>query len=202
VHKQFFCIYCGQKSSPSDTKCPTCKKELEEVIGLAALLEDSTLVYREAVEKNGQIKIRETWASIDSQSEIEHFSRKDFSIIKFMFLTVGLLAAIWIGTDYMQGKFESGTQAKLEITKEETEPKSELYEYGYDFVEGMSSWELNNLFIYRWLSPGTSTLKKSSAEDWCRQLPKIVIGLTNKVGFPADIDFVDGCSDATIKIRL
>ena len=172
------------------------------MIGLAALLEDSTLVYREAVEKKGQIKIRETWASIDSQSEIEHFSRKDFSTIKFMFLTVGLLAAIWIGTDYMQGKSESGTQAKLEITQEETEPKSELYEYGYDFVEGMSSWELNNLFIYRWLSPGASTLNKSSAEDWCRQLPKIVIGLTNKVGFPADIDFVDGCSDATIKIRL
>ena len=202
MHKQIFCIYCGQKTTPSNTKCPTCKRDLEEVIGLAALLEDSTLIYREAVEKKGQIKIKETWVSIDSQSETEHFSRKDFSTFKFMFLILGLMAAIWIGTDYIQGKSESSTQAKLETTKEIIEPKSELYEYGYDFVEGMSSWRLNNLFIYRWLAPGENRLSKSSAEDWCRQLPKIVIGLTNIVRFPADSDFVDGCSDATIKIRF
>jgi hypothetical protein len=175
---------------------------LEEIIELAALLEDSTLIHREAVEKKGQIKIKETWASTDSQSETEQYSRKDFSTIKFMFLIVGLMAAIWIGTDYMQSKSETSVQTKLETSNEELEPKSELYEYGYDFVQGMSSWQLNNLFIYRWLSPGANTLKKSSAEDWCRQLPKIVIGLTNRVGFPADSDFVDGCSDATIKIRF
>ena len=202
MSKLIFCIYCGQKTAPSNTKCSACKKDLEEVIGLATLLENSTLVYREAIEKKGQIKVKETWVSIDSQSDTENFSRKDFSIYKFMFLIVGLMAAVWIGTDYIQGKSESSAPAKLEIKKEKPKPKSELYEYGYGFVEGMSTWDLNKLFIYRWLSPGESTLSKSSAEDWCRQLPKIVIGLTNRVGFPADSDFVDGCSDATIKIRL
>ena len=123
MNKPIFCIYCGEKTSTSSTKCSSCKRELEEVIGLAALLEDSTLIYREAVEKKGQIKIKETWASIDSQSVTEHYTHKDFSTIKFMFLTLGLLAAIWIGTDYLQGKSESNSQTKLETTKDERKPK-------------------------------------------------------------------------------
>jgi predicted DNA-binding transcriptional regulator len=202
MSKSIFCIFCGQKTKPSGTKCLTCNRDLEEVIGLAALLEDSTLIYREVVEKKGQIKVKETWLANESQSDTQQYSRKDFSTFKFMFLIAGLMAAIWIGADYIQGKSESNTQIKKEIKKEKSEPKSELYRYGYNFVEDLSSWQLNELFIYRWLSPGDSKLSKSSAEDWCSQLPKIVVGLTNRVGFPANRDFVEGCADAVIKIRF
>ena len=93
--KHIFCIYCGQKSSASDTKCPACKRDLEEVIGLAALLEDSTLIYREAVEKNGQIKIRETWTAHAQQQEEMQYSGRDFSTTKFSILMIVILGLIW-----------------------------------------------------------------------------------------------------------
>ena len=80
--------------------------------------------------------------------------------------------------------------------------KKNMYNYGFSFIKGLSTAELNQLYVWRFVAPGKRSLSQSAAIDWCQQLPKIVIGLPNRVGYPADSNFIKGCSDAAMRLRF
>lgn len=80
--------------------------------------------------------------------------------------------------------------------------KKKLYNIGYSLVFGWSDYQLRQASILKFLLPGKKYLTTTYARDWCSQLPKVVIGLSNQVGFPPNSNYVSGCAAAAVKIRL
>jgi len=62
--KYFFCIFCGNSVGIKSIRCSKCRKNLEEVLELASLLETSTLTNREVVEKRVSLRLRKYRKSI------------------------------------------------------------------------------------------------------------------------------------------
>lgn len=100
--KPLFCIFCGQPISQKSTDCPKCKRNVEEIVELASLMESSTLSYRETVEKKGKIKIKEIRFSTEENADLNQYTSKDFSTFKFLLFLVALLGVIWLYVSYTQ----------------------------------------------------------------------------------------------------
>ena len=100
-----------------------------------------------------------------------------------------------------QALAQAKARAKKALDDQVAYAKSQ-YAYGVNFVSKLSSSQLYDLGIWKFPSPGKSFLNDSQARDWCSQMPTVVIGLGNVVGFPANSNFLDGCSAAAKKIRL
>lgn len=77
-----------------------------------------------------------------------------------------------------------------------------LYDFGYSMVFGWSNYQLKQASILKFLLPGKKYLTTTYARDWCSQLPKVVMGLSNQVGFPPNSNYISGCATAAVKIRL
>jgi hypothetical protein len=73
------------------------------------------------------------------------------------------------------------------------------YNFGFNMVINASratlrSWSMGNFLT----TNGKLTLV--NAKDWCNQIPKLIPGLAQGVGFPPSTGFISGCSTAAIKI--
>lgn len=94
--KTYFCIFCGNSVDIKATTCTKCGKNLEEVSEFISLLEDSTLTYREVVEKKGKFKITEI-RNIDNLSSIKSKDyEKELSYKKFFIFISITIILIWL----------------------------------------------------------------------------------------------------------
>jgi len=96
---------------------------------------------------------------------------------------------------------ESKARAKKAAADKANYAKS-MYSYGFNFVAKLSVNQLNDLSIWKFPSPGRSSLTDAQARDWCSQLPRVVPGLSNVVGYPANSNYVAGCAEAAKKVRF
>ena len=101
-----------------------------------------------------------------------------------------------------QAALKAKQEADAKAAAEQLALKKKMYDYGYSMVSSWSNYQLAKVSIQKFLLPGKKYLSAAYARDWCSQLPKIVIGLSNKVGFPANPNYISGCAAAAIKIKL
>lgn len=77
-----------------------------------------------------------------------------------------------------------------------------LYEYGVKIMGSFTSSYLVRIGFLTFFLPGHNALTKAYAQDFCRQLPRVVPGLSNQIGSVPDLNFVSGCASVAVKIKL
>ena len=96
---------------------------------------------------------------------------------------------------------EAKARAKKAAAEKSAYAKT-LYNYGFNLVAKMSVDQLNQLGIWKFPTPGKSALSDAQARDWCSQLPRVIVGLPNVVGYPANSNYIAGCSAAAKRVRF
>jgi hypothetical protein len=80
--------------------------------------------------------------------------------------------------------------------------KKALYNYGSKLISTYTKTQLTSIGFLGFFLPGKSYLSSASAQDFCSQLPTVIVGLAQQVGMPANSNFISGCTAAAVKIRI
>jgi hypothetical protein len=80
--------------------------------------------------------------------------------------------------------------------------KKALYNYGAKLIGAYTKTQLTSIGFLGFFLPGKNYLSRTSAQDFCSQLPTVIVGLAQQVGMPANSNFIAGCTAAAVKIHV
>ena len=98
---------------------------MEIFLDLADLSTTSTMIYREAVEKRGKIRVKETWVS-NEQSLQE--TKRDFSTVKFLLVLSIVMGLIWVFLPNNQDNSSKEVNTPTSTVREQKESRIDLAE--------------------------------------------------------------------------
>jgi hypothetical protein len=79
-----------------------------------------------------------------------------------------------------------------------------MFNLGVSVMKSLTSNQLIQFGFLKFFLPGHRTITNSYAQDFCRQLPKVLPNLMQRVGFDnnADFNYVAGCASIATTIKL
>ena len=79
-----------------------------------------------------------------------------------------------------------------------------MHSLGVKVMKSLTSAQLVQMGLLKFLLPGHNTVTSTYAQDFCRQIPTIIPGLAQEVGFNnnADPNYVSGCASVVMTIKL